>query len=335
MTTRPTAPTDWADAVGANRATVPTAIRDLGVPPGDVFRSTYYNEALHDLGLWLTYLKDYAPSEDVLAAGRIVGIGNPLDASRALTISTELTGQLIEITATTSGSGLAWTVGGGASSAGWLLDRDTGVMVGTGAYANIHDLPLQDIRAKQGLVSGLRYAFLLQESLAIDISPARGGWTFQRATTGTNVGVISGSGGAVPPMIGSENVRLEGATNTGDVWRRPLYEIEPSAGRLAAYPVWQVADLRMSVVVASDGTVGLKICQKNRLTGVEAVFGSWSIVSNTTPTGSQVFSYTPGTPDDFNLSTYSYFLELDVRDNYASSQVIKYMRMTLLKGASD
>lgn len=335
MTTRPTVPTDWADAVGANRATVPTAIRDLGVPPGDVFRSAYYNEALHDVGLWLTYLAEFSPTDDVLAAGRILGVGDPVDSSRALTITTVLTGKPIEIKATTSGSGLIWGVSGGASSAGWTLDRDTGIMVGTGVYANIHGLPLQDIRAKQGLTSGLRFAFLLQESLPIDISPASGGWTFQRATTGSNNGVIEGSGGATPPMIGSENVRLSGATNTGDVWRRPLHEIESSAGRLASDPVWQAADLRMSVVVASNGTVGLKVCQKNRLTGAEAVFGSWSIVSNTTPTGSHVFSYTPGTPDDFDLSTYSYFLELDVRDNNASSQVIEYMRLTLLKGAAD
>ena len=335
MTTRPTAPTDWADAVGANRATVPTAIRDLGVPPGDVFRSAYYNEALHDVGLWLTYLKDYAPSEGTLSAGRILGTGDPEDAARSLTITSEMDSKAIFVVATTTASSLWLGVQGGADDALFIFDRDTGIVTATGVELRCWTLPMNGVTAIESTDGGLRYRFADQETLYINIAPQSGGWTFQRATTGSATGRIVGASAANPPLVGSPTVQLTGTANTGDCWRRPFHEIESSAGRIATSPCWQIAGLFLKVDVAASGTVRIRICKRNRLTGSETAFGSWVVESNTTPTGPHVFSYVPGSAQDFDLSNYTYFFEMDVSDSSASSQEIMIAHVVLLKGAAD
>lgn len=343
--TRPTAPTDWADAAGANRATVPTAIRDLGVPPGDVFRSTYYNEALHDVGLWLGYLATASPADLTWKIGRIIMGNDPL-SGLALTITDSggaTGGMEIDVTkpgasfnvAMSSGTG-AWIVGGDGIRLNGVVSTQVLTIAAYGGvewFDGFVVTPQSNALAAVGSSTHTRWHFAASETMAIDISPASGGWTFQRATSGTALGYASGAGAAASPFVGSEAVRLNDSQNTGDCWRRPLVEVEPSASR--AGTVWKASGMGLQAIVAATGPVRIRVGQRNRATGSESAFGSFVVQSNTTPTGSHLFTYAPGSPLALDLETYSYFLEMDVTDLNASSQVIERAYLTLTKSAAD
>lgn len=186
---RPTAPTDWADAAGANRSTVPTAIRDLGVPVGDVFRSGYYNEALHDIGLWLGYLATASPADLTWKIGRIITGNDPLSAF-GLTITDEggATGG-VNVVVTQAGEIAQFGTNDGAGAIGSVrFTRNAGVALARadGGWFWNSTTAQRGVRALPDLTSLLVYEIQAGQNIEIGVGPNLGGYTLY-ALAGMNI----------------------------------------------------------------------------------------------------------------------------------------------------
>ena len=64
--TKPSTAFSWT-TVATYRDAIPGGVRDSGFIPNTLVSSGYTNQALFEIGEWVTYLSDLSPADDVLA----------------------------------------------------------------------------------------------------------------------------------------------------------------------------------------------------------------------------------------------------------------------------
>lgn len=299
---RPSTVFTWAAFAATYRAAIPAAIRLLGFIPFTRAIARYVNQALFEIGEWVTFLAAFTPQDREIDVGRITGNGDPDGSGRGLVITTDGTGTGILI-APPSGDALSMTTTGAAditlastrdleaTSSSATGAMTFGTVVGSDRTGIRVDHANRRLRIDGGVganAAGLRYPYQASDGLEVTIPmwPGLGGW-MQIPTSGTN---ISDTGWAI---ITSQFVVENFSAGTLDIdFRAPIPGIVGNAE--ASGTVYQLTAITSSWGAGGVVDPDVEIVERDRATYAESVIAT---VNTATPTWAGTANLTPTTHD--------------------------------------